>query len=220
MAPVVRIGVEHTSPSLLTMLAAGRLVWFPEAGCGYYPVPPAVNTYDGAYFDKYKAYADTDMGRRLNAARLALVNRHYAGHLVDIGIGCGSFVADRPNTHGYDVNVKAIEWLNHRHLWWNPYTRNCRAASMWDVLEHISDFPMLLDCVREWLFVSLPVFSGPDHVLASKHYRKDEHFWYFTINGFTRLMNGLGWDTVEVNGEETEIGRDCIASFAFRRRED
>jgi hypothetical protein len=202
------------------MLSAARLTWFPEAGCGYYPVPPAVNTYDGAYFDKYAEYARTEMGGRLNAARMALVNRHHDGHLVDIGVGCGSFVEARANTHGYDINVKAIEWLNYRDLWWNPYVRPCQAVSMWDVLEHIHDFPALLDQVREYVFVSLPVFSGPEDVLKSRHYRKDEHVWYFTPLGFIRLMSGLGWRCIEMNDEETRIGRDSIGSFAFRRRHE
>ena len=33
-----------------------------------------------------------------------------------------------------------------------------------------------------------------------------------------RLMSTLGWRCEEVNEDETRIGRDSIASFAFRRR--
>jgi hypothetical protein len=207
-------------PALLSAVAASRLMWFPEAGLGYYPVPPAFNTYDGEYFDKYAGYAKTEMGERLNLARMSLVGRHYHGTLVDIGVGCGAFVGARADTFGYDINVKAIEWLNYRDLWHNPYARPCQAISLWDVLEHIPDFPALLDRVSEYVFVSLPIFSGPEHVLISKHYRKDEHVWYFTELGFIRLMSALGWRCVEINGDETLLGREDIRSFAFRRRED
>jgi hypothetical protein len=200
------------------MIAAQRLMWFPEAGVGYFPVSPAVNVYDEAYFNKYVEYARTEMGQRLTVARMALVNRHYQGHLVDVGIGCGSFIDARENTSGYDINIRAVEWLNRRDIWWNPYVRACQAVSMWDVLEHIADFPALLERVREFVFVSLPVFSGPDDVLRSRHYRTDEHCWYFTVEGLMHVMAGLGWQCLETNDEETRLGRDGIASFAFRRR--
>jgi hypothetical protein len=32
-------------------------------------------------------------------------------------------------------------------------------------------------------------------------------------------MAGLGWRCLETNDDETRIGREGIASFAFRRRE-
>ena len=158
------------------------------------------------------------MGRRLTGSRMALVNRHWGGPLVDIGIGCGDFVGARVATFGYDINPYAVEWLRRRALWWDPYQRACRAASMWDVLEHIPDFPALLEQIHDYVFVSLPVFDGPDHVLRSRHYRKDEHFWYFTAAGFIRLMSGLGWQCLERNDAETRLGREGIASFAFGRR--
>jgi Methyltransferase domain len=220
---VVSLGEDGAPrhPPLLSALAAERLMWFPEAGCGYFPVAPSSDVYDAAYFSKYEAYAETPMGKALNVARLSLVARHYAGHLVDVGIGAGSFVAARgANTDGYDINPVAVEWLNRRDKWWNPRTRPCDAVSMWDALEHIPDFAALLDHVRAFVFVSVPIFEGPDHVLASKHYRRDEHCWYFTTPGFVDMMWCLGWQCVEVNEEEIKLGRDSIASFAFRRYED
>lgn len=201
------------------MIAAQRLIWFPEACCGYFPVSAAVNVYDEAYFAKYVEYGQTELGQRLTIARMALVNRHYQGHVVDIGIGSGSFVDARENTSGYDINIRGVEWLNRRDLWWNPYTRRCRAVSMWDVLEHIADFPALLERVDEFAFVALPIFMGPEHVLRSRHYRTDEHCWYFEAEGLIQVMAGLGWQCLEVNEDETRLGRDGIGSFAFRRRE-
>jgi Methyltransferase domain len=219
VGPLGGIGTQD-APPILGMIAASHLAWFPEVQIGYYPVPPAVNVYDDDYFAKYVAYAQTELGQRLTLARMALVNRHHGnGPLVDVGIGCGSFVDARENTHGYDINVRGIEWLNRRDLWWNPYTRRCRAISLWDVIEHIADFPALLARVDEFVFVSLPIFTGPDDVLLSRHYRRDEHVWYFTRDGFVRVMSGLGWQLLEENNDETRLGRDSIGSFAFRRRE-
>jgi hypothetical protein len=215
---MVGFGIAH-EPPILKLLTARSLAWFPEHDLGWFPAVPGPATYGRAYFDKYAAYAETEMGRRLNAARIALVERHHRGELVDIGIGCGGFVAARPNTFGYDVNPIAVDWLRQRDLWWNPYQQSCRAASMWDVLEHVADFPKLLAQVRDRVFVSLPIFRGLDHVLASKHFRRDEHYWYFTRDGFLRAMAGLGWESIEVNHAETALGREDILSFAFARRE-
>jgi hypothetical protein len=202
---------------LLTAIAAGRLAWFPEQGVGYFPVSDTHHVYDTAYFERYAGYVGTEMDRQLNAARIALVARHHAGHLVDVGIGAGSFVSARAGTSGYDINVAGVRWLQGRDLWWNPYTRPCEAVSLWDVLEHMPDFAALLSHVGRFVFVSLPIFTGCDHVLTSKHFRRDEHCWYFTRAGFATVMRGLGWRLVEENSDETALGRDGIVSYAFRR---
>ena len=217
MAAVGVQGIASSSP-LLSRLAVQSLTWFPEHEIGWFPATSGPQVYGQAYFDKYLAYAKTEMGCRLNVARVALVGRHWQGDLVDVGIGCGQFIEARPRTFGYDINMRAVEWLNRRDLWWNPYQRPCAAASLWDVLEHIADFPAVLAQVRERVFISLPIFRGPDHVLLSKHFRKDEHFWYFTMRGFVRAMSGLGWIVLETNHAETHLGREDIVSFAFARR--
>ena len=47
----------------------------------------------------------------------------------------------------------------------DPYVVPFEAMTLWDVLEHIPDFQALLANVREWLFVSLPIFRDAEHVL-------------------------------------------------------
>jgi hypothetical protein len=54
-------------------------------------------------------------------------------------------------------------------------------------------------------------------VLKSKHYRKDEHYWYFSKAGLIIFMDRLGWKLREVSDVETILGREGITSFAFRR---
>lgn len=194
-----------------------RLIWYDEPGFGYYPVDPADAPYDAAYFAKYQGYAVTSMGAALEGARWGLIARHTGGPIVDIGIGCGAFVKARPLTWGYDVNPAAVKWLHANERYWNPYIDPCRAVSMWDVLEHIPRFHDLLANVMEWAFVSLPVFGSRADVLSSRHYRPNEHCWYFTPNGLIAVMAGLGWDCREENWTECALGRESIASFAFRR---
>ena len=195
-----------------------RLIWFQELGLGYYPVDPADEPYDQAYFDKYVGYANTDMGRAITAARVDFVGKFWRGDVVDVGIGCGAFVEARPQqTYGYDVNPAGLAWLHARDCYWNPYTDPCDAVTMWDVMEHIADFPALLQNVSRHCFICLPIFYGADDVLSSKHFRRDEHRWYFTFDGLKRCMEQLGWTLVGFDQFETMLGREQITSFAFRR---
>lgn len=198
--------------------APRSLIWLEEFGFGYYPVDQSAAPYDEAYFAKYEGYAKTTMGFALSIARTRLIERHWpCGPVVDVGIGCGDFVERRPNTFGYDINPAAVRWLLQHDRYWNPRIDPCQAVSMWDVLEHMPDFPDLLLNVQFRAFVALPVFENLDHVLRSRHFRPDEHCWYFTVDGFVRAMNELGWWKLETNWIETVLGRDHIASFAFRR---
>lgn len=158
-------------------------------------------------------------------ARVDLVNRHFAGTVVDIGIGSGAFLerrngagAGRPNTFGFDVNPIAAAWLKSRSLWLDPYQGQVPAVTLWDVLEHIPDFGALLDRVSAWVFVSIPIFTSAQHVLRSKHFRRDEHVWYFTSEGLIRTFDGCGFDLAAMNTVETDLGREDIGSFVFRRR--
>jgi hypothetical protein len=195
------------------------LQWFAELGLGYYPgAAPLETVYGNDYFAKYVGYSQTHLGERLNRLRMALVRQYCTGDVVDVGIGCGSFVwAMQGQARGYDISQAAVRWLMQHDLFRDPYKHGCYAATFWDSLEHIENFPALLARVRSFVFMSLPIFDGPEHVLRSRHYRKDEHCWYFTEGGLTNLMARLGWTLIESNDAETKAGRDGIGSFAFRR---
>lgn len=156
-------------------------------------------------------------------ARVDFVEQHYQGPLIDIGIGSGAFVEQRARsrrTYGYDVNPAGIGWLRDRNLLVDPYDVLFNAASMWDVLEHMPNYPRLLANVREWLFLSLPIFSGPEHVLRSKHFKPKEHCWHFTSQGLVIAMAQCGFALVSESMVETELGREDIGTFAFRRSGD
>ncbi|KAA6118136.1 class I SAM-dependent methyltransferase [Candidatus Pantoea gossypiicola] len=193
------------------------LVWLPALGMGYYPVPKN-RPYDEGYFARYQKMADTPMGRELTQARIRLVARHYDGPLVDVGIGAGQFVGTRPNTRGYDVNPAGVAWLNQRGLWADLYADRYPALSMWDSLEHIDRPDVAVAKAEKWVFVSVPIFADGDAILTSRHFRKDEHIWYWTHNGLLRWFDGQGFDCIEHNTMETKLGREGIGSYAFRRR--
>jgi hypothetical protein len=78
-----------------------NLIWLPEKGIGYFPVTEKPYTSD--YFDKYIGYANTIIGKKITSDRARFIGKHYSGNLVDIGIGCGDFVAHREDTFGFDI---------------------------------------------------------------------------------------------------------------------
>ena len=211
------------------LFASCRLTWWEELGLGYYPVETGTKPYDEAYFERYKEQANSAIGKLLMASRVSFVNLHIQRWeaLCDVGIGSGAFIEARnqrcpeasiPVTYGFDVNPKAIEWLRKNGLWQNPYEHIVNNASFWDVLEHL-DNPATILRPLTWAFISIPIFRNVEHVLQSKHYRKDEHVWYFTARGLIWYMDQLGFSCVTRNDMETRIGREDIGTFAFKRRE-
>ncbi len=154
--------------------------------------------------------------------RVQFVERHYRGTLTDVGIGSGAFVEKRnelrPNsTLGFDISMAGHIWLKERNLWTNPYDGPVPAISMWDVIEHIHDFRPLLANIKQWLFLALPLFCDAEHVLRSKHYRREEHCWYFTRTGLVTILRDLGFELIVDSNMEEYAGREDIGAFAFKR---
>lgn len=202
-------------PSPFESLREKRLQWLPELGLGYYEVEPG-EPYGEAYFAKYQAMAATPMGAAITSARVDLVRRWWAGPVVDVGIGCGQFV-EAIDGAGYDVNPVGVAWLRERGRFVDPYAAEVDAITCWDSLEHLRDPGALLARARHWVFVSLPIFRSAEHAVQSRHFRRDEHYFYFTEPGFERFMRSHGFELRERDNIETLLGREDILSFAFER---
>lgn len=214
--------MRRTQGDIFCGWAAQGLVWLPERGMGYYPVRPD-GVYDEQYFAKYMLYAETPRGRHLNEIRTSLVARH-AGReaaLIDVGIGCGAFIEERgPGAWGFDVNPAGVAWLEDRGLFRDPRQDPAPILTFWDSLEHIPEPGPFLAGAQEWAFVSLPIFRDADHVLRSRHFRRDEHCWYWTRGGFIAWMGEHGFSCVEHGTPESLAGREDIHTFVFRRERD
>lgn len=202
-------------PKFLQEHSDKQLVWWPELGLGWYPVED--QPYDRAYWEKYLVMDVSPTGDALNEARCNLVRKYYTGNdLVDVGIGGGRFVREIGG-FGYDINPDAVEWLNREGRWRNPYVCTVEALTFWDSLEHIHDPVSLLSHAKDYVFVSAPIYENADHILRSKHFRKDEHCHYWTKDGLIRLMSGWGFDCLEYNEMEQACGREDIGTFVFRK---
>jgi hypothetical protein len=199
---------------MINALQDSQLAWFPEQGIGFYPVKE--QPYDFSYFEKYKELSKTPIGKALNKARIDLVNKYTDGEVLDIGIGSGDFVKNRPNTKGYDINPHAVKWLTENKLFKNPI-KPTNSLTFWDSLEHIHEPKKLLESAKEYVFVSCPIYKDLKHLLGSKHYKPSEHCWYWTLDGVKTFMKSYGFELLEYNWQETDIGREDIGSFVFKR---
>jgi hypothetical protein len=205
--------------NILTPDKQQELVWLPKLGVGYYPVDPLATPYDDAYYDKYVRYHSTELGQKLNEFRLGLVQKYIGdGPLIDIGVGCGSFVKfRRGETWGFDVNPAAIKSLKNVWRFVNSPGDDITNASFWDTLEHLQD-PGSFVKNRVFVFISIPIFKSPEHVLGSRHFNRDEHYWYFTRIGLVSWFDNLGFELIESSFEEALLGREDIQTFVFKAR--
>lgn len=215
---------------LIHNLSHQRLMWLEEEGVGFFDCEGWAGSYDQAYFDRYKALADSDMGRDLMSTRADLVQLWLAkaGDLtwpvMDVGIGSGAFLEEWASRElgapvGFDINPAGIEWLEAHGAYRNFYgSTGWKAVCFWDALEHIPRPDLaLLQCVG-LAFVALPIFNDAAHVLRSRHYRRDEHFWYWTRAGFVRFAEAHGFAVLDILATETALGREGIETFILKRK--
>lgn len=214
-------GRNMSLPEMVEICAQGRLMWFEELGYGFYPVE---NTpYDQEYFDRYRGQADTKIGLALNRARCDLVRTWWPGPVLDVGIGDGAFLRARGSEQfdqGFDVNPAGIAYLQSRGQFSDLYAEPPHpVATFWDSLEHIESPHRALAQVGYMAFVSLPIFDDVGHVLRSKHFRRDEHWHYFTRTGFIRFAGQCGFAVADQSSMESDIGREGIETFVLTRKE-
>lgn len=181
--------------------------------------------YDEKYFQHYVECEDTEIARKLNEARISLSHK-YCNCILDMGIGSGEFIKkSTAKMYGYDVNDVAIEWLLGKNIWANPYEEipeDVEGLTFWDVLEHIRQPSELLKLVRPgtFVFISLPTFTDLTKVRTSKHYKPNEHLYYYSITGLIKFMAFCNFELIELSDAETKAGRQDITSFVFRKLPD
>lgn len=193
-----------------------------NAGVAYQKDMSRSVPYNGEYFNKCLGYENQPIATKINAGRVSLVDRHVTKfiNVLDVGIGSGEFIRHRAHTYGFDINPRAVEWLKDRDLWRDDF-ESFTAFTFWDVLEHVPDPAVYLDRIHRgsYLFACLPVFSDLGKIRESKHYRPDEHYYYWTKQGFIDWLGLYGFRLLETRDFETRAGRENILSFAFRRYE-
>lgn len=223
----------------MSLKPADLLTWHADLGYGFFPVNPGEWPYDASYVEKYEAMADTPMATELNAHRVFLallaktpfnVNAHVT-NFIDIGPGDGAFMRRLSKclpegedlVFGFDVNPVMVERLKADNRFATPQTEGAGSygqrwdvMTFWDSFEHIHR-PDLTIQHANTVAMSIPIFNNREHVLASKHFRPDEHVWYFTNAGIITFMARCGFECTMKSDKETRIGREGIMSYVFRR---
>lgn len=200
---------------MTTSSETGSLHWDDKAGYGFHSAPPM--SYTGDYFAKYQEMDDTPMGEALTDARVEMVDDHYQGeNIIDVGIGGGRF-ASLMMCNGYDVNPSAVKWLKDQGMFRDPYQTKAEVLTFWDSLEHIPDPAEIVRQARKWVFVSMPIYRDEEHCLASKHFKPGEHLHYWTHDGLIDWFARQGFVLVDHNSFESDLGREGIKSYAFKR---
>lgn len=156
------------------------------------------------------------MGKQLTYSRVGFVRKYTDLDILDIGIGGGAFV-EAADCYGYDVNEKAVSWLLSCKRFRTPYSSGVDVATFWDSLEHIRNIDGLLLNIKKFVFISIPIFDSVEHVLKSKHYKPGEHLWYYSHDGLINFMASQGFELLECNKMESDLGREGINSYAFKR---
>lgn len=180
--------------------------------------------YGQDYFDKVKAYEDTEVAKRVNSGRLALLQRHLQGSatVLDIGAGSGAFLKCCLDSgfmaRGFDIIPRTVDLLKAE----GHYSKDFgafEAVCLWDTVEHLENPQEYLDQVAcgSKLFVSVPVFDRLVNIRQSKHYRPGEHLYYWTEQGFVDWMRMRGFRLLETSWHEVEAGRESICAFAFAK---
>ncbi len=201
------------------------LVLVRELGYAYQRDRSKSVPYDAGYFEKYRNYEGSEIAVKLNEFRTAITEK-YCRKILDVGIGSGEFIkSSRIPAWGTDINEVAIRWLIDQEKFIDlaeGLPTWLDGVCCWDVLEHLPSPTQFLRKfhVGQYLFVSIPIFDGLTIVPQSKHYRPDEHYWYFTAWGLARYVETQGFRLFETSWAETRAGREGIGSFVFRKTFD
>lgn len=177
--------------------------------------------YGEDYFKKYINYESTDIAIKLNEFRTTITEK-YCSSLLDVGIGSGEFIkSSNIKTFGFDINPLAKQWLKEKDLFQDPYIEmpNVDGVTFWDSLEHIPVPCDILSLItkNQYAFISMPIFSDLLTLKSSRHYRPNEHYYYFTSKGMIQYMHDLDFSIVEIQDGETQAGREGILTFVFQK---
>ena len=184
-------------------------------------------SYDKSYFNNYVNLKGSNIANKLNGGRIKLTEKYTNGPILDIGIGSGEFIEkSKLQVYGYDINPYGIEWLNNNQIFIDPWEYPQSILSLfdftfWDSLEHMQDPGKILKIIPTfcYIFVSIPILNNIENVFNSKHYKPNEHFFYFTKDSFINYMFEYNFKFLEISDFEIQAGREDIYSFVFMKME-
>lgn len=198
-----------------------ELNYCPNEGIMYQRDMTTSVEYDKDYFEKYIKYENTNIAKGLNEGRTAITEK-YCRSILDIGIGSGEFIkASKIKVFGFDINPLAVKWLEENNIFADPYKNmpDVNGFTFWDSLEHIPNPHELISLIPSgfYIFISMPILNDLTKIRNSKHYKPNEHYYYFTSNGMIKWMQDYGFTLIEMSDFETRSGREDITTFVFNK---
>ena len=126
--------------------------------------------------------------------------------------------------YGFDVMPESIKFLKDNRIYIDPLENipnDIDGVCFWDSLEHMEYKKMLktLENIPKnaYTFISMPLFESLDNITESKHYRPNEHLFYASMEGFTKLMQDNGFEGIDILTGEIDAGRSDITTFVMRK---
>lgn len=178
--------------------------------------------YSHDYFNKYVGLKNTAIAKKLNGFRTSITENFCKKNLLDVGIGSGEFITNsKLKVYGYDINPYGIQWLQERDLYIDIYKEDLswvEGITLWDTLEHMPNPYSFISLIKDqYVFVSIPIFNNLSSIKSSKHYKPNEHYYYFTKSGLIQFMKDSGLQCLEATDAEVKCGREGISSFVFKK---
>jgi len=160
--------------------------------------------YDKAYYLKYVKQAKSKLGKNIYKTRWKLITKYIKnGAILDFGCGPGAFNKAGPDNfskYGYDINPYCRFEKFPKVKFWDIVT-------FWDSLEHTPDFYGIIKKLNpKWIFLSCPNLESVKIPITQwKHYRPEEHLYYFDRHSLKVILELLGYQIVEINYDEGKL---------------
>ncbi len=153
------------------------------------------------------------------------IRREYVSKFVDVNkivdYGCGRRpFAEKDALMNYDPYIERFNKFDLKKF------NSAKAICFFDVLEHIFSLQSFVRVIpHNMLITSIPIY--PDKLSSKnieelkkwKHYRPEQHNWYFTTEGFKNFMKKYGgWNCIYESKDEEPIRTD-ITNYVFVRNE-
>lgn len=161
----------------------------------------------------YHLYAQTEFAKKLHTERWNFVVKNAEPvSVLDFGCGVATFGEYAPNgvkMFSYDPYFKRdFSFV------WND---GVDVVTFWDSLEHMRRIQLVPLLKTKYIAVSTPTLKNGKNILDWKHFRPDEHVWYFNREAIVKLFAKWGYKLVDESDFEIGLGREDIWSFCFKR---
>ncbi len=202
--------ISYTSYTLLLICRECELIYSPSSK----------NVYDDEYLLHYKLYKRTEFSKLLQKARWDFIGKNIKSFKSILDYGCGSdaflveatdCMKDQCNLYSYDPYFMQ----DHKFL----CERKLDITTFFDSLEHMNRLDIISLLNSRYIVISIPILEKNQQLFEWKHFRPNEHIWYFTEDALIKLMTiKFNYKFILKDDFETQLGRDCILTFLFEKR--